>query len=101
MELTAAIEALKAIPENIKIQIFTDSNYVREGISVWLTNWKKNNWKTVNKTSVKNQDLWIILDKLVNNRNVKWNWVKGHADCMNNNNADFVARSACDNLCNE
>ena len=79
MELIAAIKALEYLNENHKITLYTDSNYVKDGITKWIFNWKKNNWKTSAKKPVKNSDLWIQLDEIQNKREVKWNWVKGHA----------------------
>ena len=93
MELLAPIEALKKIPKGSKVQIFTDSKYVKSGITEWIHNWKKNGWKTANKQDVKNIDLWKNLDELNQIKNVQWNWVKGHADNEYNNMADELARS--------
>ncbi len=76
MELIAAIKALEYLNENHKITLYTDSNYVKDGITKWIFNWKKNNWKTSAKKPVKNSDLWIQLDEIQNKREVKWNWVK-------------------------
>ena len=93
MELMAVIASLKyAYDENINV--FTDSKYVKNGMETWIINWKKNGWKTKNKQDVKNKDLWIELDNLQANRNIKWNWVKGHADDVYNNMADELARLA-------
>lgn len=96
MELMAALNALRSVPANIKIFIYTDSSYVKNGMTEWLSNWKVNNWKTTDNKPVKNVDLWIQLDEVSANRSISWNWVKGHSDCVNNNNADFVAKSAMD-----
>ena len=93
MELLAPIKALKEIPKGSKVQIFTDSKYVKSGITVWIHNWKKNGWKTANKQDVKNIDLWKNLDELNQIKNVQWNWVKGHANNEYNNMADELARS--------
>ncbi len=99
MELTAAIKALEFLKENEEeITVITDSNYLKNGISTWITNWKKNNWKTSNKNPVKNQDLWIILDELTVFKKVKWDWVKGHSINKINNIVDELARNAAENL---
>ena len=92
MELIAAIKALEYLNENHKITLYTDSNYVKDGITKWIFNWKKNNWKTSTKKHVKNSDLWIQLDEIQNKREVKWNWVKGHAGNLGNERADELAR---------
>ena len=92
MELTAAIEALKFLPINSKIIIFTDSKYVKEGIELWIINWKKNGWKTKSKKPVKNKDLWKKLDGLINKHSIKWSWVKGHSGNEQNEKADELAR---------
>ncbi len=94
MELTAAIQAINTLPDYVRIVIYTDSSYVKNGITVWLKSWKLNNWKTADNKPVKNIDLWKKLDDVAQNKNISWNWVKGHSDCENNNNADFIAKSA-------
>ena len=94
MELMAAINAVKHTPDKVTATIYTDSAYVKNGITVWIQNWQKNNWKSSSGKPVKNQDLWIELSNAIKTKNIEWMWVKGHADCVNNNNADFVARSA-------
>ena len=94
MELLAPIEALKKIPEGSKVQIFTDSKYVKSGITEWIHNWKKNGWKTANKQSVKNKEFWIELDLLTEKFEIKWNWVKGHSTDKLNNEVDLIAREA-------
>lgn len=94
MELTAAIQAIKSMPDNVMITIYTDSSYVKNGITSWIKNWKRNNWILSNGKPVKNKDLWITLSDVISNRQIDWVWVRGHADCINNNNADFIARSA-------
>ena len=94
MELMAPIEALKKIPKGSKVQIFTDSKYVKSGITEWIHNWKKNGWKTANKQKVKNKDLWVELDLLSNDFDIKWNWVKAHSNDMLNNEVDLIAREA-------
>ncbi|MFL2802990.1 MAG: ribonuclease HI [Paracoccaceae bacterium] len=92
MELKAAIETLKALKKPTEITIITDSNYVKKGITEWLSSWKKNNWKTSSKTEVKNKKLWEELEKLVNKNKVDWLWVKGHDGNVENEQADFLAR---------
>ena len=92
MELTAAIKALEYIDKSYEITLFTDSSYVKDGITKWIHNWKKNNWKTASKKPVKNCDLWEELDTLHNDRNVEWKWVKGHDGDPGNERADELAR---------
>ena len=98
MELLAPIKALNKIPRGSKIQIFTDSKYVKSGITEWIHNWKKNGWKTANKQSVKNKELWTELDLLTEKFEIKWNWVKGHSTDKLNNEVDLLAREAANNL---
>ena len=92
MELTAAIQALKHFDDRQKITLFTDSQYVKNGIESWINNWKKNGWKTASKKPVKNKELWVELDLLITKHNVIWKWVKGHAGNLYNEKADFLAR---------
>ena len=94
MELLAPIEALKNIPKGTQVQIFTDSKYVKSGITEWIHNWKKNDWKTTNKQPVKNKDLWSELDLMNNEFDIKWTWVKGHSSDKLNNEVDLIAREA-------
>ena len=94
MELMAPIEALKKIPKGSNVQIFTDSKYVKSGITEWIHNWKKNGWITANKQKVKNKDLWVELDLLSNDFDIKWNWVKAHSTDKLNNEVDLIAREA-------
>ncbi|MDR0942702.1 MAG: ribonuclease HI [Holosporales bacterium] len=94
MELRAAIESIKAVPPNVSITIHTDSTYLKNGITEWIKNWQKNNWKRSTGGEVKNQDLWMELASLVENVNIEWKWVKGHFNSVNNNNADALARNA-------
>ena len=94
MELLAPIEALKKIPKGSKIEIFTDSKYVKSGITEWIHNWKKNGWKTANKQPVKNKELWEELDLLNNKFEISWNWVKAHSTDKLNNEVDLIARKA-------
>ena len=92
MELLAPINALKKIPKGSNVQIFTDSKYVKSGITEWIHNWKKNGWKTANKQPVKNKELWIDLDELSKNFQIEWTWVKGHSIDQLNNEVDAMAR---------
>ena len=94
MELLAPIEALKKIPKGSKIEIFTDSKYVKSGITEWIHNWKKNGWKTADKQPVKNKELWEELDLLANEFEISWNWVKAHSTDKLNNEVDLIAREA-------
>jgi len=94
MELLAPIEALKKIPKGSKIEVFTDSKYVKSGITEWIHNWKKNGWKTADKQPVKNKELWEELDLLANQFEISWNWVKAHSTDQLNNEVDLIAREA-------
>jgi len=94
MELLAPIEALKKIPKGSKVQIFTDSKYVKSGITEWIHNWKKNGWKTANKKEVSNKELWTELDHLNSEFEINWNWVKAHSTDKLNNEVDLLARDA-------
>jgi len=101
MELTAAIKALEYCVESERkqpslnqIEIYTDSNYLKEGITVWINNWEKNNWKTADKKNVKNVDLWKKLKELTKLLHIKWNWIKSHSTDPMNNLADQLAKKA-------
>ena len=94
MELIAVIEGIKSIEKNANIEITTDSKYVKNGINLWIDNWKKNGWKTSSKKPVKNKELWLDLDKLVQNYNIEWKWVKGHSGHPGNERADQLANAA-------
>ena len=101
MELTAAIKALEycdaqegKLPSLKQIRIYTDSTYVKEGITVWINNWEKNNWKTADKKNVKNVDLWKKLKELVKSNQIDWHWIKGHSDDPMNDLADKLAKEA-------
>ena len=101
MELTAAIKALEYYAREEKkqlslknVKIFTDSVYVKEGITVWINNWKKNNWKTADKKNVKNVDLWKKLKSLTNSNQVEWYWIKSHSENPMNDLADELAKKA-------
>ena len=97
MELLAPIQALKKIPKGSKVQIFTDSKYVKYGITEWIHNWKKNGWKTASKQEVKNKELWLELDLLNSKFEINWNWVKAHSTDKLNNEVDLLAKSAANN----
>ena len=92
MELLAAINALNELKKPCKVELTTDSQYVKGGITGWIHGWKKNGWKTSAKKPVKNEDLWKALDEAVNRHDVNWNWVKGHAGHPENERADELAR---------
>ena len=94
MELLAPIEALKKIPKGSQVQIFTDSKYLKFGITEWIYNWKKNGWKTANKKNVSNQELWTELDQLNSEFEISWNWVKAHSTDKINNEVDLLAKNA-------
>lgn len=91
MELTAVIRALEALKRNARVRIHTDSQYVQKGISAWIHDWKRRNWRTADKKPVKNTDLWRRLDELVANHEIEWIWVKGHAGHPENERADELA----------
>ncbi len=98
MELMAAIKALEEIDKDYEITLYTDSNYVKDGITSWISNWKENNWKTASKKDVKNKELWMRLDEAIKDKNISWVWVKGHSGNAGNEQADYLARSALENL---
>tara|TARA_B100001113_G_scaffold352914_1_gene355591 strand:+ start:1455 stop:1889 length:435 start_codon:yes stop_codon:yes gene_type:complete len=98
MELTAAIEGLATLKERCCVELFTDSKYVMDGITQWIQNWKKNNWRTAAKKDVKNKELWQKLDKLISQHQVKWNWVKGHSGDAGNETADLLANKGIDSI---
>ena len=98
MELTAAIEGLRALNEPCEVVLTTDSTYVKDGITRWLANWKKNGWKTAAKKAVKNQDLWQELDLQTSRHTVQWHWVKGHSGHPENERADALANQGMDKV---
>ncbi len=99
MEMTAVINALKALKCPCNITLYTDSKYVMDGVNEWLPNWKKNGWKTANKkTAVKNVDLWQVLDELLGQHKIRWVWVKGHNGHPENERVDTLAREAIKTL---
>ena len=94
MELTAAIEALNALKRPCRVALYTDSQYVRQGITAWLANWKRRGWRTAENKPVKNDDLWKALDSAAARHNVEWHWVRGHANDAMNNRVDALAVAA-------
>ena len=92
MELVATIESLRALKRSCAVDLYTDSRYVRDGITKWIDGWKSKGWKTANKKPVKNEDLWKSLDEARQNHDVTWHWVKGHAGYGGNERADALAR---------
>ena len=94
MELTAAIRALEALTRPSQVALYTDSTYLRDGITRWLPNWKARGWRTASKSPVKNRDLWEALDALADRHDVSWHWVKAHAGNAENERADALARAA-------
>jgi len=94
MELTAAIMALEGLTRPCTVDLFTDSQYVRDGITKWLRNWKARGWRTADKKPVKNEDLWRRLDEARTRHEVVWHWVKGHADHALNHRVDALAVAA-------
>ncbi len=93
MELTAAISALEALKRPSEVDLYTDSQYLRDGILKWIAGWKKNGWRTADKKPVKNADLWMRLDHAVKSHSIAWHWVRGHADTAGNLRADELARA--------
>lgn len=91
MELMAAIKALQALKKSSVVHLYTDSTYVKDGITKWIYNWKKNGWKTANRKPVKNMDLWQELDEAIARHEIKWHWVKGHDGDEGNERADALA----------
>jgi ribonuclease HI len=98
MELVAAIEGLKILKKSSEVNLYTDSVYLKDGITKWIFNWQKNNWKNANKKDVKNKDLWIQLLEVVNKHDINWIWVKGHEGNEGNEIADNLATSAISNF---
>jgi len=98
MELMAAIQALEVLNQSCNIKLHSDSKYVLQGITDWMTNWKKRGWKTAAKKPVKNEDLWRRLDSAMQRHDVEWNWVKGHSGNFGNEKADELANQGIDAL---
>lgn len=98
MELTAAIQALQSLKKPSEVHLYTDSTYVKNGITSWLANWKRNGWKTAAKKPVKNADLWQQLDAATQPHQIDWRWVKGHSGDVGNDMADELANLGIDSL---
>jgi len=98
MELTAVIKALNFFEKKIKVDLYTDSKYVMDGITDYIKKWKINGWQTANKKPVKNMNLWKILDELNNLHDINWNWVRGHSGNLENEKADALANLGIENL---
>ena len=98
MELTAVIESLKNLNKPCELIITTDSKYVKNGITEWIHNWKKNGWRTAAKKEVKNKELWIEIDSLIQIHSITWDWVKGHSGHPENERADLLANVAIEKL---
>ncbi len=98
MELTAVIEALTALKQPCQVDLFTDSTYVRQGITQWIHNWKKRGWQTSDRKPVKNDDLWRRLDEATQRHQVEWHWVRGHAGDPGNERADALANAGAANF---
>jgi ribonuclease HI len=98
MELTAAIRALESLKRECQVRLITDSQYVKKGITEWLPNWKKRNWRTAAKKPVQNVDLWQRLDELARAHQVQWEWVRGHSGHPENERADQLANRAIDEM---
>jgi len=98
MELLAVINALRALKRSVRARIYTDSQYVRLGITEWLPGWKARGWRTADRKPVKNQDLWQQLDELAAGHELEWHWVKGHSGVPGNERCDQLANSAIDEL---
>ena len=92
MEMLAAIKALSELKKSCEVDLYTDSNYLRQGITEWIHGWKRNNWRTSDKKPVKNADLWQLLDEIVVAHKINWHWVKGHSGDIMNERADMLAR---------
>jgi ribonuclease HI len=92
MELMAAISALEALKRDCKVDLYTDSNYLREGITKWIHKWRRNGWRTAEKKAVKNAELWQRLDQALSRHRIQWHWVRGHAGHAENERADALAR---------
>lgn len=98
MELMAAIKGLEALKKPSQVCLTTDSNYVKQGINLWIHNWKKRQWKTADKKPVKNKDLWMQLDELTQLHDIQWCWVKGHSGHVDNERADELANKGVEQI---
>jgi ribonuclease HI len=94
MELTAAIEGLRSLKHPCKVEVITDSEYLKNGITTWIHGWKRNGWKTAAKKPVVNQDLWMALEQATQGHDIQWTWTKGHAAHEDNNRCDELATAA-------
>ena len=101
MELMAAIAGLSALKSRCVVDLYTDSVYLKDGITKWLSNWKSNGWRTASKKPVANQDLWEQLDQAVSNHQVNWHWVKGHSGDPGNERADELANQGVSSICDK
>jgi ribonuclease HI len=98
MELTAAIRALEALKRRCEVALYTDSQYVRQGITTWLADWKRRDWRTSDRKPVKNQDLWQQLDAIAAKHDIAWHWVRGHTGHPENERADALANRGIDEM---
>jgi ribonuclease HI len=98
MELTAAIRALESLKRRCQVAVYSDSTYLRDGITTWLADWKRRGWKTADRKPVKNQDLWEQLEALAASHDVEWHWVRGHDGHPENERADLLANRGIDEL---
>ncbi|TMH32360.1 MAG: ribonuclease HI [Betaproteobacteria bacterium] len=98
MELTAVIRALESLRRRCPVAIYTDSQYVKNGIQTWIHTWKRNGWRTADKKTVKNADLWQELDRLASKHDISWHWVRGHAETPGNHRADELANQGVDSV---
>ncbi len=94
MELTAVVEALRALKESCRVVLYSDSRYLKDGITTWIHKWKRNGWMTSGKEPVKNKDLWVALDEEARRHSIEWKWVKGHEGHPENERCDRLARDA-------
>ncbi len=101
MELTAAIRALRALKRHCQVRLYTDSQYVRTGVTEWMEQWKQRDWRTASRKPVKNIDLWQALDAELHRHTIEWHWVKGHAGIPGNEHADRLANEAIDGMLKE
>ena len=98
MEMQAVISALESLKQPCSVQLTTDSKYVLDGVKSWMPNWKKRGWKTASKAPVKNKDLWVKIDVLVQAHDIEWAWVKGHSGHVENERVDQLANDAIDEM---
>lgn len=94
MELMAAVEALRILKRTCNIKLYTDSTYLKQGMSIWINNWRKNGWRGADKKPIKNQDLWLALDDMASRHRVEWHWVKAHCGHEPNERVDRLAKAA-------